>query len=106
MAGGGEENSITSSTKRSTHGRMSPVPPSDLPVIEKESLRRIIYQKLDELRHGDLFMDEGLEESSYNVLLDDNDIFDRFVDVLGSTWTNIDMARRAVCGDQQGEAIA
>ena len=61
-------------------------------------LRRLIHQKLEELKSGDLHTQHGLHESCYFKLLDQIDIYESFLNVVAEIWMHIENTREEASG--------
>jgi hypothetical protein len=61
-------------------------------------LRRLIHQKLEELKAGDLHTQHGLNESCYFKLLHQDDIYESFIKVVGEIWMDIENTREEASG--------
>ena len=62
-----------------------PNTPEDVPEFESKLIQRLIHQKLDEMRQGDLYM-EGLNQEYYEGILENREVFLQFVGILEDTW--------------------
>merc|ERR1712238_507896 len=56
----------------------------DVPEFESKLIQWLIHQKLDEIRQGDLYM-EGLNQDYYEGILENRDVYSKFVGILGDT---------------------
>merc|ERR1712238_115438 len=56
----------------------------DVPEFESKLIQWLIHQKLDEIRQGDLYM-EGLNQEYYEGILENRDVYSKFVGILGDT---------------------
>jgi len=61
--------------------------------VDKNTLGILINQKPDEKRHGDLYQIEGFTEKDYNILLSDDEKFNKFVNLLGNSMASIEIAK-------------
>jgi len=61
--------------------------------VDKKTLGTLIHQKLDEMRHGDLYQIEGFTEKDYKILLSDDEKFNKFVNLLGNSMGSIEAAK-------------
>merc|ERR1712238_446108 len=64
----------------------------DVPEFESKLIQRLIHQKLDEMRQGDLYM-EGLNQDYYEGILENRDVYSKFVGILGDTWMIVEGAK-------------
>merc|ERR1712238_50469 len=64
----------------------------DVPEFESKLIQRLIHQKLDEMRQGDLYM-EGLNQEYYEGILKNRDVYSKFVGILGDTWMIVEGAK-------------
>ena len=64
----------------------------DVPEFESKLIQRLIHQKLDEMRQGDLYM-EGLNQEYYEGILENRDVYSKFVGILGDTWMTVEGAK-------------
>merc|ERR1712238_56032 len=64
----------------------------DVPEFESKLIQRLIHQKLDEMRQGDLYM-EGLNREYYEGILENREVFTQFVSILGDTWMTVEGAK-------------
>merc|ERR1712238_396856 len=64
----------------------------DVPEFESKLIQRLIHQKLDEMRQGDLYM-EGLNQEYYEGILENRDVYSKFVGNLGDTWMTVEGAK-------------
>ena len=64
----------------------------DVPEFESKLIQRLVHQKLDEMRQGDLYM-EGLNQEYYEGILENRDVYSKFVGILGDTWMTVEGAK-------------
>merc|ERR1712238_444668 len=69
----------------------------DVPEFESKLIQRLIHQKLDEMRQGDLYM-EGLNQDYYEGILENRDVYSKFVGILGDTWMTVEGAKIGLKG--------
>ena len=60
------------------------------PTINKETLRPIIHNNLNQIQQGGCYMDHGLDEDNFSKLLTDEETYGMFEKMLSSIWYNID----------------
>ena len=64
----------------------------DVPEFETKLVQRLIHQKLDEMRQGDLYL-EGLNQEYYEGILENREVFSQFVGILGDAWMIVEGAK-------------
>ena len=69
-----------------------PNTPEDVPEFESKLIQRLIHQKLDEMRQGDLYL-EGLNQEYYEGILENREVFSQFVGILGDAWMIVEGAK-------------
>lgn len=72
------------------------------PEIDEVLLQTLIFQKLDEIRSGDLYVEHGLGHDSIHKLLHDAAVYKKFESIIGKTWMDIDQVQREEKGLSSG----
>jgi hypothetical protein len=74
------------STSHSTSSKNAEIPPMNEVVV-----RSLIYQKLNEIRSGELYVAHDLQDDSVDELLHDSTTYKKFESIIGKTWMDVDM---------------
>ncbi len=99
MANSVNSHGVETADDNSSHHLQSP----EVDEKNKNILRNLIHQQLDEIRTGNAYVEHELNSDCFSKLLVDNDIYSKFEVMTAKKWMDVDLMSNHECGLNGGK---